>query len=122
MELNHIATSPRSERHDAIDPPKPISRALVAFYLLTIALLPWTWFPPFPWLHEHAQWSDATFALTAALWLVECSILRRWPRPRAVHGALALYIGAAALSLLFAAPDRHAGAMKLLGMCELCVL
>jgi hypothetical protein len=104
------------------DRPTPISRAVLALYLLTVALLPWSWFPPFPWLHEHAQWSDATFAVTTALWLVECWNLRRWPRLRAVHGALALYAGSAALSLLFAAPDRHAGAMKLLGMIELCVL
>jgi hypothetical protein len=98
-----------------------MTRLLVALYLASLALLPWCTFPPFPWLHRHAQWSDAVFAAAAALWLVELW-RRRGARAfqwRAFHLLIALYLGAALASLLVAAPDKRAGALKLLGMTEL---
>jgi len=98
------------------------SRVPVAFYLATLFLLPWSWFPPFPWFHEHAQWSDVCFAVTAAAW-----IAARWragdrPRLRPLHLALLGYFGAATFSLALGGPVRAAGAVKLLGIAELCLL
>src|SRR5438046_164807 len=58
---------------------------VTSLYLLTLILLPWSWFPPFPWLHEHAQWSDAVFAVTTAFWLIERWQHRPWPRLRSFH-------------------------------------
>jgi len=98
------------------------TRAVVVLYLTSLALLPWSWFPPFPWLHEHAQWSDAVFALTALLWAIERWHLRLWPRLRAAHAGIAVYFLCAALSLLFATPNPRAGFPKLLGVAELCTL
>ena len=42
--------------------PDVMSRVVWSLYLTALALLPWSWFPPFPWLHERAQWSDVVFA------------------------------------------------------------
>jgi O-antigen ligase len=99
-----------------------VARLSVVLYLASLALLPWSWFPPFPWLHEHAQWSDVVFAAAAAAWALE-----RWragarPRLRSLHGAVAAYLAAAALSLLFADPRPAPGPAKLLGMAELAAL
>ncbi|HWQ32702.1 MAG TPA: O-antigen ligase family protein [Blastocatellia bacterium] len=98
-----------------------MSHLVILLCLVSLALLPWCWFPPFPWLHQHAQWSDAVFALTALLWAVERYRSRQPLRLRWIHAALILYLAAAALSLL-AAPDRASGALKLLGLAELCTL
>jgi hypothetical protein len=95
---------------------------VVGLYLVTLALLPWTWFPPFPWLHEHAQWSDAVFAVAAVAWIVERWRLGSRPRLRPTDIALALYLLFACLSLLLATPNRLASAPKLLGTAELCTL
>jgi hypothetical protein len=91
-------------------------------YYVSVALLPWTWFPPFPWLHEHAQWSDAVFAATAVAWAAEKLFAGARPRFQPLHAALGLYFLAATLSLLFASADRAAAAPKLLGIGELCML
>jgi hypothetical protein len=99
-----------------------MSRVVLALYLTSLALLPWTWFPPFPWLHEHAQWSDAVFAATAVMWAIERCRLRPRLRLRPAQVALALYFLFACLSLLFASPNLRAGAPKLLGVAELCTL
>ncbi len=107
---------------DLDNKPALLSRIVVALYLLTLALLPWSWFPPFPWLHAHAQWSDAVFAVTAALWIIELWRARQWPRVRPTHAAMALYFILAALSLLTAAPGHKPDAWKLLGVAELCAL
>ena len=64
-------------------------RILLALYLAALALLPWSWFPPFPWLHEHAQWRNAEgapargrgagkFLLDAILNHPDLQNLRRW--------------------------------------------
>ncbi|MEK6303100.1 MAG: O-antigen ligase family protein [Acidobacteriota bacterium] len=99
--------------------PRSLTRAVLTLYLASLVLLPWTWFPPFPWLHEHAQWSDAVFAAAAVAWLLERRQLRAWPRVRPPHVALAVYLLLAFLSFLFAAPDPRAAAPKLLGVFEL---
>ncbi|MEK6288273.1 MAG: O-antigen ligase family protein [Acidobacteriota bacterium] len=99
-----------------------MSRLVLALYVTSLALLPWTWFPPFPWLHEHAQWSDAVFGGTAVLWAIERCQLGKWPRLRPAHAALALYFLLACLSLLIASPNPRSGAPKLLGVAELCTL
>jgi hypothetical protein len=92
-----------------------LKRLTEIFYLYSLALLPWAWFPPFPWLHRNAQWSDLLFAASAGLWL-----LGR-PRLNLAHAAIAAYLGFAALSLI-GAPDKAQGALKLLGVAELCAL
>ncbi len=99
-----------------------LSRVVLVLYLTTLALLPWTWFPPFPWLHEHAQWSDAVFAATATLWFLDRVRTGKWSRFTPAQIAVSAYLVAATLSLLFAAPDQSAGARKLLGIGELCAL
>jgi hypothetical protein len=99
-----------------------LSRVVMTLYLASLALLPWTWFPPFPWLHEHAQWSDVVFAAAAAVWVVEQWRLRRSPRLRPAHVAIALYLLFAFLSFLLTSPDQTASAWKLLGIAELCAL
>lgn len=106
----------------ATDKPARLFVLVASLYLLTLALLPWTWFPPFPWLHEHAQWSDAVFAVAAVAWAVERWQRREWPRFRPADAGLALYLFLATTSLLFASPHPRAGALKLLGVAELCAL
>jgi hypothetical protein len=98
--------------------PQRPSRLTLALYLAALALLPWSWFPPFPWLHEHAQWSDVLFFGTAVAWVWECWRCRRRPVLGGLHVALALYLGAAVLSGLMAPPEGRAG-WKLLGLAEL---
>ena len=98
------------------------SRPLVFFYLVTLLLLPWSWFPPFPWLHEHAQWSDVAFAVTALLWAVERWRTRPSLRLDAVYAAVAAYFAAALFSLFFSSADLVAGALKVAGIAELCLL
>ena len=106
----------------SMSPTHILQRSLLLCYALTLFLLPWGWFPPFPWLHAHAQWSDIAFAVTFALWLLEKLRTREWPHPQPVHAAMALYLAAATLSLIFASPDRLLGAVKLLGIFELVAL
>ena len=98
------------------------SRYVMTLFLLGVALVPWTWFPPFPWLHQHAQWADPVFACAAVLWLVERVRKRLSPLPLHAPSVLAaLYFGCAAGSTLAhgAAETMRA---KLLGIGELCVL
>ena len=102
--------------------PSTLSRILSAFYISTLALLPWTWFPPFPWLHEHAQWGDAVFAATALLWAIERWQGEQWLRLRPTHFGLAIYFFLASVSLLFASPNPRDSLPKLLGNAELCTL
>jgi hypothetical protein len=106
----------------ATDTPSRFFPLVVSLYLVSLALLPWTWFPPFPWIHEHAQWSDAVFAGAVIAWVLERWRRREWPQFRPAHAGLALYLFLATLSLLFASPHPRAGAWKLLGVAELCAL
>ena len=101
---------------------KPLSRITLSLYLLALALLPWSWFPPFPWLHHHAQWSDLVFAAAAIAWIVEKVRARERPALRPTHLALGLYLLAAVLSFLATATHWSYSANKLLGIGELCVL
>jgi hypothetical protein len=97
-------------------------RAFNLAYLLGLALLPWSWLPPFPWLHEHAQWSDALFALAAAAWVMERSRHGGWPRLRPHHAAMGFYLAWAVVSHLAAGLEPAQGRFKLLGMAELLAL
>jgi hypothetical protein len=116
---------PSHQTLEILGRPRPekdrLSRLVLFLYLVSLVLLPWTWFPPFPWLHEHAQWSDALFAATAILWVIE-RLQTGWPRLQAAHLSLALYFLFASLSLLFASPDPILGLPKLIGVAELCLL
>jgi hypothetical protein len=91
-------------------------------YLTTLGLLPWSWFPPFPWIHQHAQWSDLVFAAAALAWIVEKVLQRERPALHSTHIALALYAAFAVFSFLFTATDWRSGAPKLFGIGELCIL
>lgn len=91
-------------------------------YLAGLALLPWSWFPPFPWFHEHAQWSDAIFALAAAAWLLESAHRGAWPRLRSHHTAMGLYFAWAGVAHVAAGFEPPQGSFKLLGMAELVAL
>ena len=99
-----------------------VSHLVVCLYLATLALLPWSWFPPFPWLHVHAQWSDVLFLATAVLWVIEQSMQGRLFQFRPFHAALLVYLAAASLSWLGASADSRMAAWKLLGIAELCSL
>lgn len=99
-----------------------MATAALALYLVAVALLPWNTVPRFPWLHEHAQWSDAVFAAATALWILERWRARIWPQLRPLHLAMALYLGLAAASLIAAEPRPPSGPAKLLGMAELVAL
>src|ERR1041384_4259585 len=96
-----------------------IARAL---YLTSLILLPLTWFPPFPWLHEHAQWSDAVFLAAAIAWLIERFQLRRWAPFTPFHAALLLYFPLPSRYLVFAAPNPRPVLPKLHGVAQLCAL
>lgn len=98
-----------------------MSRLLLVLYLISLALLPWNWFPPFPWLHRHAQWSDLVFAAAIVVWAVERLRAGKWPRWNWWHASLGCYLVAAALSLL-AATNLRTGQWKLIGIAELCLL
>jgi hypothetical protein len=84
--------------------------------------LPWGTWPPFPWLHEHAQWSDAVFAAAAVLFVVERMRAGKPVRFRLFHAGMALYLGMAAVSLAQAEPQTESGKAKLLGMAMLVAL
>jgi hypothetical protein len=99
-----------------------LDRLARILFLATLALLPWGALVRFPWLHEHAQWSDAVFALAAAAWAGDLLVSRRLPRLRRVHAGLALYVGWAGVSLLAAAPRAASGPAKLLGVAMLVTL
>lgn len=90
-------------------------------YLVAVALFPWRSFPPFPWLHENAQWSDVLLLAAALVWLVE---QRRQP-PRAPTLAellLGAFVTLAALSWLFAPGDYGATFGDFVGAGELAVI
>jgi hypothetical protein len=94
----------------------PLARFL---FLATLALLPWGALLRVPRLHEHAQWSDLVFGLAVAAWALQQLASGARPRPRLVHGCLALYLVWAALSFAFASPRAASGPAKLLGMAML---
>ena len=96
-----------------------LDRLAHRLFLLTLFLLPWGGLLRVPTLHENAQWSDLVFASAAACWLAARLRERRLPRPRPVHGLLALYLGWAALSLALASPQPAPGLAKLVGVAML---
>jgi len=102
--------------------PEVMSRVVWSLYLASLALLPWSWFPPFPWLHERAQWSDVVFAAASLAWAVDRWRSGEWPRLRPVHAAIALYVTWALVSHLAAGLEPVSGRWKLLGLAELAML
>jgi hypothetical protein len=102
--------------------PEVMSRVVWSLYLASLALLPWSWFPPFPWLHERAQWSDVVFAAASLVWAVDRWRSGEWPRLRPVHAAIALYVTWALVSHLAAGLEPVSGRWKLLGLAELAML
>lgn len=91
-----------------------MDRIVRALYLSAVALLPWAWLPPFPWLHPRAQWSDAVLAAAALAWALALWRARRRPHAHPAFAAMAAYLVWAAVSLL-ANGATPAGAAKLLG-------
>jgi hypothetical protein len=90
-------------------------------YLAPLALLPWSSFPPFPWLHENAQWSDVFVAAAAVAWLVE---QRRDAvrNPTLAELALGLFVILVGVSYLFAPADFSSTFGDFIGAGELAVL
>jgi hypothetical protein len=90
-------------------------------YLAALALLPWSSFPPFPWLHENAQWSDVFVAAAALTWLVEerREALRS---PTLAELALGLFVILVGVSYLFAPADFGSTFGDFIGAGELAVL
>jgi hypothetical protein len=99
-----------------------LSRLFLTLFGAALALLPWNWFPPFPWLHEHAQWSDAVFAAASIVWLRDRRRDGDWPKRRAFHVAIAAYVAWACASHIAAGLHPRAGTFKLLGIAELAAL
>src|SRR5207249_1723214 len=85
-----------------------------------VALLPWTWWPPFPWLHEHAQWADVVFAATAAAWMMGYVTAGQFPRFHPVFLAVGVYVGWAAVSAVVSGSLR--ALPKLVGIAELATI
>lgn len=76
-----------------------IDRVPFALFLAALALLPWSRVPAFPWIHAHAQWSDAFVVLALLLMVVGGgwrSFRAEWP----VAAAVAVYALAQQLSAL----------------------
>src|SRR5215211_2360834 len=90
-------------------------------YLGALALLPWSSFPPFPWLHENAQWSDVLVAAAAVAWLVEQR--REDVEARSLAElALGLFVVLAGLSFVFAPAGFGSSFGDFVGAGELAVL
>jgi hypothetical protein len=106
--------------------PRPAEDSLIAvrdrLFLAALALLPWRYFPPFPWLHSHAQWSDALIALATVFWLAGLVRARRLPRLTAAHFAMGSYLAWTALSCAAHRCEPNFGLWKLLGIVELVAL
>ncbi len=91
--------------------------------IAAIGLLALGWWPPFPWLHEHAQWSDALLLLflpaSLAAAAASAAIRERWRSALPVAMSAVFYCAANAASVLFGTglgePRRIAGAALLGG-------
>ncbi|MCU0241754.1 MAG: O-antigen ligase family protein [Vicinamibacteria bacterium] len=80
-----------------------------------LVLLPWATWPPFPWIHPHAQWSDVCLILACAAWIV-ARLRARGPR---MWRPVPLLLAAAwiwmLLSLVFSQAPAEKGVAKLSG-------
>jgi hypothetical protein len=90
-------------------------------YLAALALLPWSSFPPFPWLHQNAQWSDVFVAAAALAWLVE-QRREAFRTPTLAELALGLFVILAGVSFLFAPADYGSTFGDFIGAGALAVL
>ena len=81
-----------------MSPPKGIGAA-GALYVVAVAMLPWQWFPPFPWLHQHAQWGDVASAAAFVAWGIERARERPAWRPSPFQLACCVYLAFSAASL-----------------------
>jgi O-antigen ligase len=98
-----------------------VERPAFALYLLALATLGFKWLSPLSSFQETAGWTDLLVALAALAWVAERARARSFPKPRLFHLALALWIGAALLSLAFA-DAKGTGARNVLLLFELAVL
>jgi O-antigen ligase len=98
-----------------------VERPAFALYLLALATLGFKWLSPLSSFQETAGWTDLLVALAALAWVAERARARSFPKPRLFHLALALWIGAALLSLAFA-DAKGTGARNVLLLFELVVL
>jgi asparagine N-glycosylation enzyme membrane subunit Stt3 len=98
-----------------------LARPALGLYLLALAALGFKWLSPISSLYERAGWADVLVAAAAAAFVVESARARSFPKPRAFHLALALYVVAAVVSAAFAGAKSTAGANVLL-VVELVVL
>jgi len=96
-------------------------RPALALYLLALVGLGWKWLCPLTSLYERAIWSDVLIAAAAVAWIWERARAGSFPRLRAFHLALALYVAATLVSALFA-ESRGVAARDLLIVTELVVL
>jgi hypothetical protein len=104
-----------------MSPPKGIGAA-GALYVVAVAMLPWQWFPPFPWLHQHAQWGDVASAAAFVAWGIERARERPAWRPSPFQLACCVYLAFSAASLFLGNPQWREGLPKLLGVGELVAL
>jgi hypothetical protein len=90
-------------------------------YLGAIALLPWARVPPFPWLHENAQWSDVLVLAATLAWLAE-----QWRQELRAPTLAALLLGVFVLltgASWLVAPVGYGGTVgDFVGACELAVI
>jgi len=98
------------------------NRAALFLYLAAVALLPWNSFPPFPWLHAAAQWSDPLVAAAALAWVLGERRRLRSLRPSLAEILLALYVAAAVASYALAPPGWGSSLSDLGVVVELAVL
>jgi hypothetical protein len=86
-------------------------------FLIGLFLLPWGSFPPFPFLHPHAQWADVAFAAAAVFAVVAW---RQVPRPPAAFGvAVCSYVVWAWVAWIVADRPAEVPRAHLLGLVEL---
>ena len=97
-------------------------RVSLVLYLAALALLPWGSFPPFPWLHENAQWSDVLVVAAALARVVELRHSRNWIRPSLPEVLLGAYVAAATASYLVSDPAAASSLGDLAGVAGLALL
>jgi hypothetical protein len=98
-----------------------LDQAAFALYLAALVGFGFKWLSPLSALSERAIWSDVLVAAAGVSWFAARVRPPSFPRLRAFHLALGLFLAAGALSMAFAANLDRAG-VNLLLMLELGVL